>query len=185
MGLRINGATSGYVELDVPAIAGTSSIILPTGSQTLASESFVNSYTSKVGLMCKVTKSAGQSIANGNITDVTWDTNLYDPLNMHTGTSQYITIPSGYDGTWLFSANLLWANNSTGQRETYMTAAGANVAYVVQGPSSAGGASQNLSSVVKMTAGQTVHLAIYQSSGGALSTSSNPYVWLAATRIGN
>ena len=42
MGLRLNGSTSGYVELNAPAIAGSSSITLPTGNVTLASTAYVD-----------------------------------------------------------------------------------------------------------------------------------------------
>lgn len=36
MTLRLNGSTSGYVEIDAPAVAGTSALTLPTGTGTLA-----------------------------------------------------------------------------------------------------------------------------------------------------
>lgn len=35
MTLRLNGSTSGYVEIDAPAVAGTSVLTLPTGTGTL------------------------------------------------------------------------------------------------------------------------------------------------------
>ena len=35
MTLRLNGSTSGYVELDAPAVAGTSALTLPSGVGTL------------------------------------------------------------------------------------------------------------------------------------------------------
>ncbi len=36
MTLRLNGSTSGYVEIDAPAVAGTSVLTLPTGTGTIA-----------------------------------------------------------------------------------------------------------------------------------------------------
>ena len=36
MTLRLNGSTSGYVEIDAPAVAGTSALTLPTGTGTIA-----------------------------------------------------------------------------------------------------------------------------------------------------
>lgn len=38
MTLRLNGSTSGYVEIDAPAVAGTSALTLPTGTGTIAKE---------------------------------------------------------------------------------------------------------------------------------------------------
>lgn len=38
MTLRLNGSTSGYVEIDAPAIAGAGALTLPTGTGTLAKE---------------------------------------------------------------------------------------------------------------------------------------------------
>mgnify|MGYP003338767824 FL=1 len=32
MTLRLNGATSGYTEIDAPAVAGSNTLVLPTGN---------------------------------------------------------------------------------------------------------------------------------------------------------
>ena len=42
MALRLNGSTSGYVELDAPAVAGTSALTLPASSGTLATTAYVD-----------------------------------------------------------------------------------------------------------------------------------------------
>lgn len=34
MGLRLNGSTSGYTEIDAPAVAGSNTLVLPTGNGT-------------------------------------------------------------------------------------------------------------------------------------------------------
>jgi len=34
MTLRLNGATSGYTEIDAPAVAGSNTLVLPTGNGT-------------------------------------------------------------------------------------------------------------------------------------------------------
>jgi hypothetical protein len=36
MTIRLNGSTSGYVEIDAPAVAGTGALTLPTGTGTIA-----------------------------------------------------------------------------------------------------------------------------------------------------
>lgn len=42
MSIRIYGATSGYIELDAPAVANSASVTLPTTSGVLATQSFAN-----------------------------------------------------------------------------------------------------------------------------------------------
>jgi len=42
MALRLNGSTSGYVELDVPAVAGTTALTLPATSGTVATQAYVD-----------------------------------------------------------------------------------------------------------------------------------------------
>ena len=32
MSLRLNGSTSGYTEIDAPAVAGSNTLVLPTGN---------------------------------------------------------------------------------------------------------------------------------------------------------
>ena len=34
MTLRLNGSTSGYTEIDAPAVAGSNTLVLPTGNGT-------------------------------------------------------------------------------------------------------------------------------------------------------
>jgi hypothetical protein len=42
MALRLNGSTSGYVELDAPAVAGTTALTLPATSGTVATTAYVD-----------------------------------------------------------------------------------------------------------------------------------------------
>lgn len=42
MTLRLNGSTSGYVELDAPAVAGTSALTLPASSGTVATTAYAD-----------------------------------------------------------------------------------------------------------------------------------------------
>jgi hypothetical protein len=42
MTIRLNGSTSGYVEIDAPAVAGTGALTLPTGTGTLATQAYVD-----------------------------------------------------------------------------------------------------------------------------------------------
>jgi hypothetical protein len=42
MALRLNGSTSGYVELDAPAVAGTTALTLPASSGTVATQAYAD-----------------------------------------------------------------------------------------------------------------------------------------------
>ena len=45
MALRLNGSTSGYVEIDAPAVAGSTSIVIPATSGNLITTGDTNTVT--------------------------------------------------------------------------------------------------------------------------------------------
>lgn len=59
MGLRINGSTSGYVELNAPSVAGTTNLILPTTG------------FGKVLQIVRATDSTARTTTSANFVDVT------------------------------------------------------------------------------------------------------------------
>ena len=64
MTLRLNGSTSGYVEIDAPAVAGTSALTLPTGTGTLATQAYANSAASSAsGLVLISTQTFNPSLS--------------------------------------------------------------------------------------------------------------------------
>lgn len=66
MALRLNGQTSGYVELDAPATAGSNTLVLPNGNGT-ANQFLKNSGTAGTLEYSSLTESSGNlSIATGN-----------------------------------------------------------------------------------------------------------------------
>jgi hypothetical protein len=65
---------------------------------------------------CVLTKSVGQTIANSTTVDVTWDVEELDTNGFHstvTNTDR-VTIPSGYAGKYLVTAQLCYGNFSGG-----------------------------------------------------------------------
>jgi hypothetical protein len=66
MTLRLNGATSGYVELDAPAVAGTTSITLPATSGTLLLEG-----GGKILQIVRATDSTSRETTSTSYVDVT------------------------------------------------------------------------------------------------------------------
>lgn len=84
MGLRINGSTSGYVELNAPAVAGSSSITIPTGNVTLASTAYVNNYAALPRTVFTQAASYSLDIADAGeiiLMNVATANNLTIPLN--------------------------------------------------------------------------------------------------------
>ena len=65
---------------------------------------------------CVLTKSVGQTINNGSITDVTWDVEELDTNSFHSAVTNTdrVTIPSGYAGKYLVTAQLQYGNFSGG-----------------------------------------------------------------------
>ena len=49
MALRLNGSTSGYVELDAPAVAGTTALTLPDTSGTVATQAYADTAGATLG----------------------------------------------------------------------------------------------------------------------------------------
>lgn len=88
-----------------------------------------------------------------------------------------LTIPSGQDGWWLFSAYCEFAANATGQRKLYLQVNGTTVFASVVVDAAASGVTQlTVAGLVAVTAGQYVEVWASQNSGGALNVSASPYL---------
>lgn len=76
MTLRLNGSTSGYVEIDAPAVAGSGLLTLPTGSGTVATEAYVAAADLAAGGLVHInttTFSAVSSVSVNNVFTGTFD----------------------------------------------------------------------------------------------------------------
>ena len=84
MALRLNGATSGYVELNAPAVAGSNTLTLPNGNgssgQVLSTDgSGALSWSDHDrGPAARATNSSSQSLADGTWTKLNVDTESFD-----------------------------------------------------------------------------------------------------------
>jgi hypothetical protein len=207
------GGTSGAVTITnsmATEITASGDIIVGTGSgtfdnlpigttgQVLTADTTVSPYKVKwatpasstptfVG--AKVFKSAAQSIPNATWTTLTFDSESFDTDAFHstsTNTSR-ITIPSGKAGKYSVQWQVVYVQNSTGNRNTRLTVNGSNAAYgtwinaVVGDPTSI-----SASALLNLSAGDYVELLIGQGSGGALDASGNEAVGctLAVTYLG-
>jgi hypothetical protein len=97
MTLRLNGSTSGYVEIDAPATAGSNTLVLPTGNgtsgQVLSTNgsgalSFVDRMTA-AGPAFHVTKNNSQSVTNSVWTKIQFDDETFDTNSAYDAVTNY------------------------------------------------------------------------------------------------
>jgi hypothetical protein len=123
---------------------------------------------------CSVYKSANQSIANATYTATTWNLENFDTNAFHdnsTNTSR-ITIPSSYDGKYLFTFTTSWASNVTGERSALVRKNGTTYYGYNTNDSSSGFSSNSMSIVLGLVATDYIEIMVYQSSTGNLDLSS-------------
>lgn len=71
-----------------------------------------------------VSRVANQSIPNGFVTDIIWDTEVQDTPGNFTAPSTTLTVPVGGDGLWMISFQLNTANIANGYAKTQIVAGG-------------------------------------------------------------
>lgn len=69
----------------------------------------------------RVTRTADQNISSGTITAVSWDSEDFDPDDMHDNSTNpsRITIPSDGAGLYMLGANIMFAADATGRRRVF------------------------------------------------------------------
>jgi hypothetical protein len=119
------------------------------------------------------TKTANQTISNVTITSLSFDgTDILDSNGFHDPASNNtrMTIPTGYGGKYLISANVQFAANVTGGRELYIRKNGSTDLQVIQSvvSSNTGSINMSISGTYALVANDYVEIRAYQSSGGSL-----------------
>src|SRR5210317_2137149 len=115
MALRLNGSSSGYVELDVPAAAGSHTLTLPDGGgssgQVLSTDgagalSFVDRLT------------AAQTLSHNVSTKVAFDSETFDTNSCYDNATNYRFTPTlaGY-----YQVNFMLDLNVTSGRNYYFS----------------------------------------------------------------
>lgn len=124
-------------------------------------------------LLCVVQNSVVQSIPNNANTAATFNTDVYDPLNMHNTAANQTRVVVPWSGWYICQGVIGWANNATGTRRaaifvngTIVTGAQISLSTINDGISIPIPAVPAL-----LTAGQFIEVHIFQNSGGALDTS--------------
>jgi hypothetical protein len=99
MSLRLNGSTSGYTEIDAPAVAGSNTLVLPTGNGTSGQVLTTNGSGalswSGMGPAFSAYPNASTSIANVTFTKVDLQVEEFDTANCFTS-SRFTPNIAGY-----------------------------------------------------------------------------------------
>jgi len=147
-----------------------------SSAQVLTVASGVPSWATPAGgasfVGCSASASGSQSIANNTVTALTWNTEEFDTNTFHstaTNTSR-LTIPSGKDGYYLFTASMYWDTNATGYRSIVVKKNGSTTLLVLPELLGSTVASGGASMSVIASAVATDYFEVYgrQTSGGAL-----------------
>ena len=98
MTLRLNGSTSGYTEIDAPAVAGSNTLVLPTGNGTSGQVLTTNgsgalSWTG-MGPAFSAYQSSAQTISAGTVTKIQLQTEEFDTANCFDSTTNYRFTPN-------------------------------------------------------------------------------------------
>jgi hypothetical protein len=122
MSLRLNGSTSGYVEIDAPATAGSNTLVLPTGNgtsgQVLSTNgsgalSFVDRMTA-AGPAFSAYRTTAQTLTHGAFVKLAADAEEYDTASCYDSTTNYRFTPNvagyywcGFHGRLLGTSSLV------------------------------------------------------------------------------
>lgn len=152
---------------------GTDGQVLTADSSTSTGLKWASAGTTFSGVA--LNKSAGLTVANNTITQITFDTELFDTDGYHSTTTntERITIPSGKSGYFLWTIKAAWDTNSTGQRQFIPYKNG-----VRQGNGSPQGYDSIVSAngytyltttyIINLSAGDYISTAAFQNSTGSL-----------------
>ena len=159
------------VPLDAPV-----SLTAPVNNDLLLYNSSSGVWENKTMHGVKAYIASAQTLANNTWEPVEFDGELHDSGNMHDNVTNNhrLTIPTGGDGMWIFTANIAFTTNSTGIRWGRFYING-TAQYIMPGPVDAsvgvfvhhtGGTLH----VFDLIAGDYIHFEVFQNSGGNLDT---------------
>jgi hypothetical protein len=115
----------------------------------------------------RVRRTANQTISNNTNTAITFTSETWDPLNLHTGIDNFLTAP--IPGVYLLTANVLFASNATGEREVSIEVNGSKfVAVAAQDGTTVADQFLTASTAYLLNQGDEVRMKVLQTSGGNL-----------------
>ena len=113
-----------------------------------------------------VTRSANLSVNHNAATKVPFDAEFFDTADMHSDTTNNTRLTATEAGIYQVSANVTWANNTTGIRQIAVLRN--NDTRMGETSTAAGFMSQGVSGLLLLEEGDFVELSVFQDSGVAL-----------------
>jgi len=129
MTLRLNGSTSGYTEIDAPAVAGSNTLVLPTGAGSAYQVIRNGATAGSLEFTDKIVSGTAQNSTSGTSIDFTgipsWVKRVTVMFNgvSTSGTSNYrIQLGAGSVQTTGYNSNCLTASSASAAATTNATA---------------------------------------------------------------
>lgn len=118
----------------------------------------------------RVFKSAAQSISNSTVTDLTFDSESFDTNAYHSTSTNTdrLTVPTGKAGKYLVIAKMSFAGGVNGIRQVYVYKNTTVADLVTWQNTSNSDADMCLSTIVDLSVGDYVKMAVWQNNGGSL-----------------
>ena len=115
--------------------------------------------------------SVAQTFATGTATPVELDTEIFDQGGTYTAPDDQIVVNKR--GTWMITAQIGWAGNTTGSRQLQIRAGSQLVAMSQASPGTEGVIRQTATGIARLNPGDAISLIAQQNSGGDLATQVN------------
>lgn len=116
----------------------------------------------------RATNSANQSIPSSTTTTLAFDSERYDTANAHDTSTDNSRLTAPVDGIYAVTAQVNWQQSSTGIRELFLDTADGRIAAENAAPTNTA-FYQEVTTQIRLEAGDYVEARVYQSSGGTLS----------------
>lgn len=119
--------------------------------------------------VCRVLKTANQSLTTGITTTITWDSEAHDPYAMHNNVTNNSRITVPYSGYYMIEAELSYATHATGIRLIFILVNGTEVARTGIGAIAGTPSVPTICVFRYLNANDYVEIQGHQTSGGSLS----------------
>lgn len=160
--------------IEISELANSVYVILVTGAAATVYQGVEIMGEPVIG--CQVYRNSVQSIPNNTLTAITFDTEVRDPFNMHSLSSNTSRITAPAPGWYSCVSTVRWASNASGYREAYLRTNGNayQIANTAPGAASANYPVLIVSGPLWLDKDDYVELVVNQTSGGALDAAYNP-----------
>ena len=111
---------------------------------------------------------AAQTIPNSAVVNVGFNAETFDTAQMHSTTTNNHLVTAPVAGVYQITGNVRWSSNATGNRFVDISTTGAGRIASVWELANTSNTDQSISAAYALTAGESVFLEVFQTSGGNL-----------------